>query len=99
MFPEIPVGGRLKFFAKNWQLITQDNWVLSIIKEGYKLEFLQKPPFLGVKKTVIPHAQKHCLLKEVNDLLEKNAIEHVANQENQTGFYSTFFLVPKKVEK
>ena len=99
MFPEIPVGGRLKFFAKNWQLITQDNWVLSIIKEGYKLEFLQKPPFLGVKKTVIPHAQKHCLLKEVNDLLEKNAIEHVANQENQTGFYSTFFLVPKKSGK
>ena len=60
MFTEKPVGGRLKFFSKNWELITQDNWVFSVIKDGYKVEFLQKPPFLVVKKTVIPRAQKHC---------------------------------------
>jgi hypothetical protein len=36
------------------------------------------------------------LLQEGNILLEKDAIEPVLNHENPTGFYSTFFLVPKK---
>jgi hypothetical protein len=28
--PEIPVGGRLKFFQKNWEKITDDQWIISI---------------------------------------------------------------------
>lgn len=99
MFPEIPVGGRLKFFREIWNQITQDEWVLSVIKEGYKLEFLQKPMFMGVKKTSIATAQIDVLLKEVEELLSKNAIEIVPQQEKLSGFYSTFFLVPKKCGK
>ena len=50
LFPKIPIGGRLSHFLKEWEQITQDQWILSIIRKGYKLEFLQKPPFLGKKR-------------------------------------------------
>ena len=64
MFPEIPVGDRFKYFLKEWKLITQHNWVLLVLKEGYKLEFVQKPKFLGVKKTYVSHVPLKVLLKE-----------------------------------
>ena len=35
--PQIPVGGRLAHFALNWQNITNDQWVLSLIKNGYQI--------------------------------------------------------------
>jgi hypothetical protein len=54
MFPKIPVGGRLTHFFPKWEKITKKKWVLSVIKEGYKLEFLQKPPFQGIKSTQRP---------------------------------------------
>ena len=97
-FPKIhiPVGGRLTHFLQEWEQITQDQWVLSIIKDGYKLEFLQKPPFQGIKKTVVSTKNLDILNLEINSLLEKGAIEKVPVKERMTGFYSTLFLVPKK---
>ncbi|MCG8045731.1 MAG: hypothetical protein JAY66_08610 [Candidatus Thiodiazotropha taylori] len=95
-FPEIPVGGRLKFFVDQWKLITDDQWVISTIRDGLKLEFLKIPPFSGIKETVV-NVQNHFILQqEVEKLLEKGAIEPVPFQDSQRGFYSTFFLVPKK---
>lgn len=94
--PNIPVGGRLTYFLKEWEQITQDQWVLSVIKEGYKLEFNQIPPFLGVKETHVNAKNLNILQKEINSLLEKNAIEIVPENIRQTGFYSTLFVVPKK---
>lgn len=95
-FPEIPVGGRLKFFLKEWEMITDDQWVLSTIKEGLKLDFITKPPYTGVKQTNVTAQNLDILLQEVNALLEKGAIEPVPQNDIQKGFYSTFFLVPKK---
>ena len=47
-FPKIPVGGRLTHFLKDWEQITQDKWVLEIVKQGYKLEFKTIPVFNGI---------------------------------------------------
>ena len=44
-FLEIPVGGRLTHFLTEWESITSDKWVLDLIREDYKLEFIQKPSF------------------------------------------------------
>ena len=96
MCTEIPVGGCLKYFLQNWKMITTDQWVLSIIEEGYKLEFLQRPAWTGIKKTIISHKNADIFLAEMNSLSEKNAIEKVFFPESLTGFYSTLFLVPKK---
>lgn len=99
MFPKIPVGGRLTHFLPEWKKITQEKWVLSVIKEGYKLEFLQKPPFQGIKSTQTNKKNADLLKAEINSLIEKNAIEIVPRLETQSGFYSTLFLVKKKSGK
>lgn len=95
-FPEIPVGGRLKFFVHEWEKITQDQWVLSVIREGLKFEFMAKPPFSGIRHTNVNAQNASILLLEVKKLLQKGAIEPVPPENMKTGFYSTFFLVPKK---
>ena len=73
-----------------------DQWVLSLIEEGYKLEFIQKPPQSGMKETIVPRKNLDILNAEVAELLRKDAIEKVPPNERGCGFYSTFFLVPKK---
>ena len=96
LLPEIPVGGRLVYFQTMWEKITTDKWVISIVKEGYKLEFVKKPPFLGIKETKMNIKDMDILNTEIKNLLEKNAIETVPKAQSQCGFYSTLFLVPKK---
>ena len=94
--PELPVGGRLKFFIDQWRKITDDKWVLSTISKGYKLEFQSFPPRTGIIQTrATAHALK-IINSEVEKLLEKAAIEPVPIAEEHLGFYSTLFLVPKK---
>ena len=75
--PEIPVGGRLAHFLPEWEKITSDKWVLEVIREGYKLEFLEKPPFLGIKPTNVPQKDQILISEEIEKLLQKNAIEVV----------------------
>ena len=96
LFSKIPVGGRLSHFLPEWEKITTDKWILSIIKEGYQLEFIQKPPFLGIKQTLVNAKNLEILDLEIKSLLEENAIEQVPKNQIQCGFYSTLFLVPKK---
>ena len=94
--PEIPVGGHLQFFWRNWEKITNDNWVITIVREGYKLEFLKQIPKTGIIQTNVSVRNTQIIMTEVSQLLEKGAIESVPAKEKQDGFYSTFFLVPKK---
>jgi hypothetical protein len=64
--PEIPVGGRLRFFQKNWEKITDDQWIISIMKEGYKLEFLKKPLGSGIKETSVSSKNIDILQEEID---------------------------------
>ena len=41
--PNIPVRGRLAHFAQDWAKITDDKWVLSVIRDGYRIPFLERP--------------------------------------------------------
>ena len=95
-YPQLPVGGRLKFFIKEWEKITDDKWVLSTIANGLQFDFLSKPKWEGVKQTYVDAKHLHVILSEVESLLEKGAIEPVPLSQIKSGFYSTFFLVPKK---
>jgi hypothetical protein len=42
--------------------ITNDNWVLQIVKEGYMLEFIEKIPHTGIRKTNVSERVKNSLL-------------------------------------
>lgn len=96
IYPDIPVGGRLQYFHQNWSKITDDKWVLSTIKNGYFFDFMQIPNFTGIKATNVSVKDQKNLDLEVQKLLEKHAVEIVPSSQALTGFYSTFFLVPKK---
>lgn len=96
LLPEIPVGGRLRFFLSHWEKITDDQWVLSVIKEGYKIEFNQIPPKTGIKKTNVPAKNLDILNMEVKSLIEKGAVEHVPLNDLQNGFLQYLFPCPQK---
>ncbi|KAK4017110.1 hypothetical protein OUZ56_032064 [Daphnia magna] len=41
--PVTQIAGRIRSFASNWKTISSDPWVLSIVSEGFKLEFTSSP--------------------------------------------------------
>ena len=45
--------------------------VLSVIEEGYKLEFIQKPPQTNIKQTSVPNQDLDLLKLEVEELFKK----------------------------
>ena len=94
--PHLPLAGRLTNFLSFWQSITQDHWVLSVIREGYHLDFARPPPPTVVRATVLRGEKQSALLDEVGELLGKCAIEPIAPGQENEGFYSTYFMVPKK---
>ncbi|VDI40423.1 Hypothetical predicted protein, partial [Mytilus galloprovincialis] len=92
------VGGRLSHFLDQWALITSDKWVLSILRRGLELQFLEQPPLspVPINLSVTKDSQKNQLLQnEVNILIQKGGLEEV-NPPFHLGFYSRLFLVPKK---
>ncbi|XP_048037449.1 uncharacterized protein LOC125262674 [Megalobrama amblycephala] len=88
---------QLNFLAE-WKLLPNiSKWVLLTIKEGYKIQFGSRPPrFNGVLPTVVTPEQSLVMEQEVATLLRKGAIERVPPPSNQSGFYSRYFIVPKK---
>ena len=66
--PHTPVGGRLKFFAENWEEITSDPWVLRTVREGLTLKFKSRPPLSTVPIPVVlskDPTKREALLQEV----------------------------------
>ncbi len=99
-----PCSRPLKFIqplatrAEAWQAIPGvSEWVMGIIKRGYSLQFARRPPrFSGVVSTSVQGENARILRSEVMTLLEKGAIEMVSPALSESGFYSRYFLVPKK---
>ncbi len=97
-FSWLPVGGRIAFFRHQWEGITDNKWVLDIIRKGYAIPFVQDPPLrrsLPESDTVRDPIKRDLLNQEIESLLGKRAIEEVRDL-SSPGFYSRLFLVPKK---
>jgi len=91
--PSVPLAGRLMHHLQNWQVITQDRWVLNTV-QGYQIELISKPWQVSVPTP--PHLsteQLQLINKEVAEMVQKGAVEQIHPSE---GFYSNLFLVPKK---
>ncbi len=73
-------------------------WVLRTIRSGYTLQFGRNPPrFDGVQLTVVNSASKASVLQqELSSLLQKGAIEEIPQSDIERGFFSHYFLVPKR---
>ncbi|KAI2644567.1 Transposon Ty3-G Gag-Pol polyprotein [Labeo rohita] len=81
-----------------WKLLPGISaWVLSTVQIGYRIQFFRHPPrFNGVVFTSVKPELMHVLSQELQTLLSKEAIEHVPLPEIESGYYSRYFLVPKK---
>ena len=93
LLPNIPVGGRLAHFAQNWAEITDDKWVLSVVRKGYRILFLKHPILLPDLVFFQQPLSQH-LEEEVASLLSKGAVEEIIPECPR--YYSRIFLIPKK---
>ncbi|KAI2668407.1 ORF V: Enzymatic polyprotein [Labeo rohita] len=93
--PLIPLATRLG----DWlQLPSPSRWLIRTVRLGYAIQFARRPPrYRGVLSTSV-HSDTHAavLRAEVAVLLAKDAIESVPPAEMKSGFYSPYFIVPKK---
>ncbi len=87
----------LSQFTEAWQaLLGVSEWVMKSMKNGYKLQFFHRPPrFNGVLMSAVRERNASVLREEIH-LLAKPAVETVALTDRESGFYSRYFLVPKK---
>ena len=89
------VGGRVTLFLKNWEKVTRDPWVLSVVKNGYQIEWVQKPVQLRPPVQPTFNRELNALVDlEVTEMLAKGAI--VTAQPVPGQYISTLFLVEKK---
>ena len=90
-----PVGARLHPFWEKWEALGSK--VVTALGEGYTLPFRFRPNLTRsptvISSYVNPQRQSH-LLEALYQLVNKNAVEQVANQ-NSLGFYNRLFLVNK----
>ncbi|KAI2667881.1 ORF V: Enzymatic polyprotein [Labeo rohita] len=93
--PLIPLATRLGAWL---QLPSPSRWLIRTVRLGYAIQFARCPPrYRGVLSTSV-HSDTHAavLRAEVAVLLAKDAIEPVPPAEMKSGFYSPYFIAPKK---
>ncbi|KAK7899532.1 hypothetical protein WMY93_020385 [Mugilogobius chulae] len=80
-----------------WETLGAGPWVVSTMTQGYRLQFLRRPPLTGspTYTVVVDPQQFQVLASEISTLLTKKAIREV-KCDQRTGFYSRYFLIPKK---
>ena len=75
--PNVPLAGRLSQFVKQWEQITRDQEILSIVK-GYQTPFTNLPVQEKPPNTIEMSKQQSLLVnQEISELLEKGAIQKV----------------------
>ena len=80
-------------FAQNWAEITDDKWVLSLVRKGYRIPFLERP-ILSPNPIFFQQPLSQHLEEEVASLLSKGTVEEIIPE--CPGYYSRIFLIPKK---
>nr|XP_025045344.1 uncharacterized protein LOC112547415 [Pelodiscus sinensis] len=87
----------LRSFYHHWSTITTDRWVLKVVQSGLSIPFLSIPSTTPPSPSLFRDPSHEKLLEqEVQRLLTIGAIEGVPKQFWGKGFYSRYFLIPKK---
>ncbi|XP_058634818.1 uncharacterized protein LOC131542294 [Onychostoma macrolepis] len=90
-------AGALASHEAAWQTVSAPEWVMRTVMQGYRLQFSVKPPhFNGILFSHTEENASHILKEEISSLLNKGAIQVVPPDLMNQGFYSRYFLVPKK---
>lgn len=87
-------AGRLRLFIQNWQILSQDPWVLQTV-EGYQIPLISEPVQSQEPYPIVSKPDEMILVdQEIEELLKKGAIQEVSACQDQ--FLSTILLVNKK---
>ncbi len=88
----------LSQFTEAWKALPGvSEWVMKSIKNGYTLQFFRRPPrFNSVLMSTVQERNASVLREEIHNFLAKRAVEAVPLTDRESGFYSHYFLVPKK---
>ena len=90
------IAGRLSLFTPNWKVITKDPWVLNCI-QGYTIDLTEQPiQYQPPQPLGFPLHEMESLTKEVEKMVEKQAVSQVPRGQAAKGFQSQLFSVPKK---
>ncbi len=85
--------------AANWRTCAVNPWVLTTIDRGYRLQFAVQPSmFNGVLISVARGEAAQVLEEEISSLMRKGVIRVIPRRESHLGFYSQYFVIPKKGE-
>ncbi len=89
-----PLAQRLEVWLT---LPSLSRWLTRTIRLGYEIQFTRRPSkFNGILETSWQSGTPPVLCEEIAVLLAKDAIEPVIPAEMRQGFYSPYFIVPKK---
>ncbi len=92
--PLEPLAQRLEAWLT---LPSLSRWLTRTIRLGYAIQFTRRPPkFNAVLETSVAVRNAPVLRDEIAVLLAKDAIEPVPPAERRQGFYSPYFIIPKK---
>ena len=72
---------------EQWEELTDSKWVLSIVRNGFKIPFKSVPP-LSVVPINLSQSSSPLLREEIAGLLKKRAVERVRNPGTPGFFYS-----------
>ena len=93
----LKMGSRLKFFLPVWKNLGAHHSIQSLIAEGYKLPFRERPKLSRTPCITSGFAdlnKQSALSTAIQDLIRKGAID-IVQKPDSLGFYSRLFLVPK----
>ncbi len=97
---EKPAGSLVplvRFLGAWLALPNPSRWLRHTIRLGYAIQFARRPPkYRGVHFTSVKAGDAPILRAEIAVLLAKDAIEPVPPADMRSGFYSHYFIVPKK---
>lgn len=103
MWTDAPQSARpLMELRSVWQsLLPMNTWMSRLISRGYTLQFASPPPpFLSVVEMImLSQTRITALTVELVELLEKEAISHVPEGEENEGFISIIFSFQRKQEE
>ncbi len=87
----------VRFLGAWLALPNPSRWLRHTIRLGYAIHFARRPPkYRGVHFTSVKAGDASILRAEIAVLLAKDAIEPVPPADMRLGFYSPYFIVPKK---
>ena len=94
----VRIGGCLSSHWRSWQDIGAETWVVTVLRDGYRVPFKDSPPPLARTPVSFPtyragSPRAHALRQEVEVMLAKGALEIA--RDPGPGFYSRLFLVEK----